>query len=136
MDSHLVTYFFLLLLAASALTKEVTRFVKRIYPNTKITPLSFRRTIVTLANEKELHFKEETTEQFLIRLSKYINTSLEVIRIHYNESTGFQNSMAVQSHLEESLLMDEHTTPLKERLANAIETLDESGLFSFETEKR
>lgn len=85
---------------------------------------------MTLVNENEIHLENETTEQFLGRLARYINTSVDVMRKHYNESTGFKNSTAVQNHLEKTLFQNETTSSSKETLSATLHSLQEdSGLF-------
>lgn len=118
-------------LASASLTNSVAKFVKKLYPNTQITPICFRRLIVTLVNENEIHLPEETTEQFLDRLARLINTSTKIMQHHYNQSLGIQNASQVQSHLENELVIDDVSTTLKNQLSKTLDSIGDSGIFFF-----
>lgn len=101
-------------------TREVKNFVRRLFPNSNITPVSFRRLFVTLVHEEEVHLKEESMENFLNRLARAMNTSPDMFIKHYNRSLGSKNSKLVQEQIEESLLSTPLSEEYKNRLLNSI----------------
>ncbi len=115
--------------AAASMTNYVSDYVRQLYPNTNITPVAFRRLIVTLVHENEVSLPGETMEQFLDRLARSINTSREAMRQHYNRSVGRKDSQAVQKCLEDSLYTSNETSTTKKRLVSALDELDNSGFF-------
>lgn len=107
-------------LSYASCTKDVTTFVRRLFPNSEITPLSFRRLFVTLVYENETHLQGETMDSFLERLARSINTSTEAMKKHYNYSLGQKNSEIVQKEIEERFLLSTTSESFKTRLLNSI----------------
>jgi hypothetical protein len=62
----------------NSFTEWVSKFVETIFPGKHITPITFRSVLVSLIFRNELHEKDRTTEDFLVKYSYLINTSYKV----------------------------------------------------------
>jgi len=59
-------------------TEWVKKYVASVFPDKIITPITFRRVMVSLVFEHEIHEPGKSTEDFLLKYSWLINTSFKV----------------------------------------------------------
>jgi hypothetical protein len=66
------------LIGFNTITKWVPRYVSTIFKDKHITPIDFRRILVSIIFDKEVHEEGRTVDDFLISYSYLINTSQKV----------------------------------------------------------
>ena len=71
-------YLLLIITEYKSYTTCITKFVATIFPGKHITPIAFRRSLITLVFESGLHEPGKTTEDFMVKFSWLNNTSYKV----------------------------------------------------------
>lgn len=83
-------------------TKQIKAQISKFNKKLNITPIQFRRMVITKVFAGRVNFGELSFEQTLSKLAELLNVTPRVMEQHYSHFVGFENTVRTQERLGET----------------------------------